>query len=109
MTSVGGTKGASNPRSSRRCAPTIPAAGTVAGIAAASPPTPPPPPSDNQAVNSDDTESVTASPTDNDTNSEISTHADRGPRSWVCAHETLRSAPIDVSGNFPARVSAESP
>ena len=32
-----------------------------------------------------------------------------GPRSWVCARETLRSAPIDMSGNFPAYVSEESP
>ena len=32
----------------------------------------------------------------------ISAYADGGPRSRVCARETLRSTPIDVSGNFPA-------
>ena len=40
---------------------------------------------------------------------EISASAVGGPRSQACARETLRSAPIDVSGNFPAHVSAESP
>ena len=39
----------------------------------------------------------------------ISTRADGGPRFRVYARETLRSAPIDVSGNFPAHMSAESP
>jgi hypothetical protein len=37
-----------------------------------------------------------------------SASADGGPRSRVCARETLRSTPIDISGNFPAHVSAES-
>ena len=37
-----------------------------------------------------------------------SASADGGPRSCVCARGTLRSAPIGTSGNFPARVSAES-
>ena len=36
-------------------------------------------------------------------------HADGGPRSRVCARETLRWAPIDTSGHFSAHVSAESP
>ena len=31
-----------------------------------------------------------------------SASGDGGPRSRVCARETLRSAPIDTSGNFPA-------
>ena len=31
----------------------------------------------------------------------ISASADGGPRSRVCARETLRSTPIDTSGNFP--------
>ena len=39
----------------------------------------------------------------------ISASADRGPRSRVCARETLRWPPINTSGNFPAHVSAESP
>ena len=39
----------------------------------------------------------------------ISASSDRGPRSRVCARETLHVAPIDVSGNFPAPMSAESP
>ena len=37
-----------------------------------------------------------------------SAHANGGPCSWVFACKTLCSAPIDVSENFPARVSAES-
>ena len=37
----------------------------------------------------------------------ISASADGGPRSRVCARETLCSAPIDTSGNFPAHVSAD--
>ena len=40
---------------------------------------------------------------------EISASTDGGPRSRVCARETLRSAPINTSGNFPAPMSAESP
>ena len=36
----------------------------------------------------------------------ISVHADGGPRSRVCARLTLHSAHIDMSGNFPAHVSA---
>ena len=39
----------------------------------------------------------------------ISAHADGGPRSRVCARETLPQPPIEVSRNFPAPVSAESP
>ena len=42
-------------------------------------------------------------------NYKISASADGGPRSRVFARETLRSAPIDTSGNFPAHMSAESP
>ena len=38
-----------------------------------------------------------------------SASADGGPRSRVCARETLCSAPIDASGNFLAHMSAESP
>jgi hypothetical protein len=34
---------------------------------------------------------------------------DGGPRYRVCARKTIRSAPIDTSGNFPAHMSAESP
>ena len=37
----------------------------------------------------------------------ISASADGGPRSWVCARLTLRSAPIDTSRNFSVHVSAE--
>ena len=37
-----------------------------------------------------------------------SAHANGGPRSWVRTCKTLCSAPINVSGNFPASVSAES-
>ena len=40
---------------------------------------------------------------------EISASTDGGPRSRVCARETLRSAPINTRGNLPAHVSAESP
>ena len=36
---------------------------------------------------------------------EISAGADGGPCSRVSARKTLRSAPIDTSGNFPAHVS----
>ena len=39
---------------------------------------------------------------------QISASADGGPRSQVRARGTLRSASIGTSGNFPARVSAES-
>ena len=35
----------------------------------------------------------------------ISASADGGPRSWVCARLTLRSAPIDTRGNFSTTVS----
>ena len=35
----------------------------------------------------------------------ISARADLGPRSRVCAPETLRSAPIDTSGNCSAHMS----
>ena len=38
-----------------------------------------------------------------------SASADGGPRSRVCARETLCSPPIDTSGNFPTHMSAESP
>ena len=38
-----------------------------------------------------------------------SAHADGGPHSRVYARETLCSAPINVSGNFPAHMSEESP
>ena len=42
----------------------------------------------------------------NNKSGKIFAHADGGPRSRVCARETLRSAPIDVSGNFSAHMSA---
>ena len=38
-----------------------------------------------------------------------SAHTDGGPCSQVCARETLRSAPIDMSGNFSVHRSAELP
>ena len=40
---------------------------------------------------------------------EISAHADGGPRSHVCSRNTSVQPPIDMSGNFPAHVSAELP
>ena len=39
----------------------------------------------------------------------IFAHADGGPRSRVCARRPSAQPPIDISGNFPAHVSAESP
>ena len=42
-------------------------------------------------------------------NTENYASADGGHRSRVCARETLRSAPIKTSRNFPAHMSAESP
>ena len=38
----------------------------------------------------------------------ISAGTEGGPRSRVCARYTLRSSPINTSGNFPAHMSAES-
>ena len=46
---------------------------------------------------------------DNGNSNKISADADVGPRSRVCARQTLRSAPINTSGNFPGYMSAESP
>ena len=39
----------------------------------------------------------------------ISARANVGPCCRVCARETLRSAPINMSEHFPAHLSAESP
>ena len=41
-------------------------------------------------------------------NSKISDNTEGGPRSWVCAHKTLRLAPIDMGEKLSAHVSAES-
>ena len=40
---------------------------------------------------------------------EISVHAEGDPCSRVCEVKTLHSAPINMSGNFPVHMSAESP
>ena len=48
-------------------------------------------------------------PTNRHTNTENSASADGGPRSRVCARETLCSTPIDTKGNLPAHMSIFSP
>ena len=49
-----------------------------------------------------------AEPISKTTNNKISACADGGPRSRVCARLTLRSAPIDTSGNLSVHVSGRS-